>query len=81
MRRKKMANNPAEDNYNPPGIGQNDFDEFRFEDIEDEDLFWMNQQNGDGNPAFRKMNENQGYNTKTGIVEDFQRMQVVFQRT
>ena len=76
-----MANNPAEDNYNPPGIGQNDFDEFRFEDIEDEDLFWLNQRNGDGNPAFRKMNESQGYNTKTSIVQDFQRMQVVFQRT
>ena len=80
MRRKKMANNPAEDQYNPPGIGQNDFDRVRFDDIEEEDLFWLNESKNN-NPAFRKMNDNQGYNTKTGIVQDFNRMQQVFQRT
>ena len=76
-----MANNQAGDMYDPPGIGQNDFDEHRFEDIEDEDLFWLNQQNSDSNAAYRKMNDTQGYNTKTGIVENFQRMQIVFQRS
>ena len=76
-----MANNQAGDMYDPPGIGQNDFDEFRFDDIEDDDLFWLNQQNGPNNPSYRKMNEKQGYNIKTGIVEDFDRMRVVYQRS
>ena len=75
-----MANNPTEDMYNPPGIGQNDFDEFRFDDIEQDDLFWLKSSNGD-NPSYRKMNDTQGYNTKTGIVEDFDRMRVVYQRS
>ena len=76
-----MANNPAGDMYDPPGIGQNDFDQHRFDDIEDDDLFWLNQQNGDNNPSYRKMNETQGYNTKTRIVENFDRMRVVYQRS
>tara|TARA_A100001201_G_scaffold45540_1_gene46405 strand:+ start:345 stop:572 length:228 start_codon:yes stop_codon:yes gene_type:complete len=75
-----MANNPTEDMYNPPGIGQNDFDEFRFDDIEQDDLFWLKSSNGD-NPSYRKMNDTQGYNVTTGIVEDFDRMRVVYQRS
>ena len=42
-----MANNPVDDRYNPPGIGQNDFDEMRFDEIEVDDLFWLNQSTGD----------------------------------
>lgn len=75
-----MANNPSEDMYNPPGIGQNDFDEFRFDDIEQDDLFWLKSTNGD-NPSYRKMNDTQGYNVQTGIVQDFDRMSVVYQRS
>ena len=75
-----MANNPTEDMYNPPGIGQNDFDEFRFDDIEQDDLFWLKSSNGD-NPSYRKMNDTQGYNVTTGIVEHFDRMRVVYQRS
>jgi len=75
-----MANNPSEDMYNPPGIGQNDFDEFRFDDIEQDDLFWLNSTNGN-NPSYRKMNDTQGYNVQTGIVQDFDRMSVVYQRS
>ena len=76
-----MANNPVDDRYNPPGIGQNDFDEIRFDEIEDEDLFWLNQSVGDNNPPYRKMNDKQGYNTRTGIVEDFVFNAQVFMRT
>ena len=75
-----MANNHTEDMYDPPGIGQNDFDEFRFDDIEQDDLFWLKSSNGD-NPSYRKMNDTQGYNVTTGIVEDFDRMRVVYQRS
>ena len=55
-----MANNQAGDMYDPPGIGQNDFDQHRFDDIEDDDLFWLKQQNSDNNAAYRKMNDTQG---------------------
>jgi len=76
-----MANNIVNDRYNPPGIGSNDFDEIKFDEIEDEDLFWLNTSTGMNNPPYRKMNATQGHNTKTGIVSDFGRRQVVFQRT
>ena len=76
-----MANNPVDDRYNPPGIGQNDFDEIRFDEIEDEDLFWLNQSVGDNNPPYRKMNDKQGHNTRDGIVYNFDRMQIVYQRS
>ena len=75
-----MPNNPVDDRYNPPGIGQNDFDEIRFDEIEEEDLFWLNTTNGDDNPPYRKMNDKQGHNTRTGIVQDFVYNQKVFQR-
>ena len=75
------TNDSVEDRYNPPGIGQNDFDEILFEEIEDEDLFWLNTTNGDNNPPFRKINTKQGHNTRTGIVKDFERRQIVFQRS
>ena len=71
------------DRYNPPGIGQNDFDEIRFDDVETEDLFWLNQTTGDSYPPYRKLNE-EGMvaNTRTGIVEGpFKWNKVVFQRT
>ena len=76
-----MANDQANDRYNPPGIGQNDFEQVRFDEIEDEDLFWLNTSVGENNPPHRKINDNQGYNTKTGIVADFDRMQIVYQRS
>ena len=75
------TNDPANDKYNPPGIGDNDFEPMRFDEIESEDLFWLNESVGDTNPAYRKMNDKQGYNTRTGIVEDFVFNAQVFMRT
>ena len=76
-----MANNQANDRYNPPGIGQNDFDRVRFDEVEDDDLFWLTQSTAMDNAPYRKLNERQGYNTKTSIVADFGLRQEVFQRT
>ena len=76
-----MVNDQANDRYNPPGIGDNDFESMRFDEIEDEDLFWLNEQVGNSNPAYRKLNDTQGYNTKTGIVENFVFNASVFMRT
>ena len=74
-------NDQANDRYNAPGIGQNDFEPMRFDEIEDEDLFWLNEGVGDVNPPYRKMNDTQGHNTKTGIVEDFAFNAKVFMRS
>tara|TARA_Y100001938_G_C8040554_1_gene405941 strand:- start:1062 stop:1295 length:234 start_codon:yes stop_codon:yes gene_type:complete len=74
-------NDQANDRYNPPGIGENDFEPMRFDEIEDEDLFWLNQSTGDSNPSYRKINDKQGYNVKTGIVENFVFNAKVFMRT
>ncbi len=74
-----MAKNDAKD-YNPDSILSPDYEPMRFDEIEDDDLFWLG--NADGNnPAFRKINENQGYNTRDGIVSDFVYNQTVYQRT
>ena len=34
-------NNPAEDRYNPPGNLSQDFEKFKFSDLEVNDLFWQ----------------------------------------
>ena len=75
-----MPNNPAEDMYNPPGNLDADYEPVRFDEIEDEDLFWKYNANNDKNPAYSKMNDTQGYNTRTSIVEDFAYNAPVFQR-
>ena len=65
-----MSNNQADDRYNPPGIGQNDFDEMRFDEIEVDDLFWMNTSAGQDNAPYRRLDEKgMVANTRTGIVE------------
>tara|TARA_B100001094_G_scaffold223046_1_gene217134 strand:- start:69 stop:299 length:231 start_codon:yes stop_codon:yes gene_type:complete len=76
-----MVNDSVNDRYNPPGIGQNDFDRVKFDEVDDEDLFWLNENVGSSNPPYRKMNSNQGHNTKDGIVKDFAITDIVFQRT
>tara|TARA_Y100001963_G_scaffold150747_1_gene232395 strand:+ start:76 stop:306 length:231 start_codon:yes stop_codon:yes gene_type:complete len=76
-----MPNDQANDRYNPPGIGDSDFEPMRFDEIEEEDLFWLNESIGDNNPPYRKLNDTQGYNTRTGIVDDFVYNANVFMRT
>jgi len=74
-------NDSVNDRYAPPGIGSNDFEQIRFNEIEDEDLFWLNQGSGNSNPPYRKMNSKQGHNTKDGIVQNFGRNAVVYSRS
>ena len=78
-----MPNNPADDRYNPPGIGLNDFDEVRFDEIEVEDLFWLSQGAGQDNPPYRRLDEKgMVANTRTGIVEGpFKYNLIVYKRS
>ena len=74
------TNDPVNDRYNPSSNLDPDYESVRFDEIEDEDLFWLKDSDGDNNPAYRKMNDKQGYNTRTSIVADFTFNQQVFQR-
>jgi len=73
-----MARNDAKD-YNPDSILTPDYEPFRFDEIDNDDLFWKGNKDGN-NPAYRKLNDVQGYNTQTSIVENFEVRAQVFQR-
>jgi len=75
-----MPNNSVEDRYNPSSNLDPDYEPVRFDEIDEEDLFWLDNKDGHNNPAYRKMNETQGYNTRTSIVDDFVGTREVFQR-
>ena len=63
-------NNSVEDSYNPPPVAT-EFEEHVFEDIEDDDLIWLNNNSLDGmvNVAHRKLNANQAVNIKTQQIK------------
>tara|TARA_Y100000593_G_C4233434_1_gene298217 strand:- start:543 stop:779 length:237 start_codon:yes stop_codon:yes gene_type:complete len=75
-------NNSVNDSYNPPGIGT-DFEEFNFEDIEIDDLIWLDNNTIDGmkNPAHRKINETRVQNLQTGQSININNRQKVYQKT
>ena len=63
-------------------FGQVEFDEMRFEDIDEDDLFWFsNNPNSNLNNAFRKINETSGMNTRSGIItEDINIKTIIYQK-
>ena len=75
-------NNSVGDSYNPPGIGT-DFEPMPFEDVEVDDLLWVNTNSIDGlqNPAHRKINDNSAQNLQTGGSISFSLRQEVYQKT
>ena len=74
------TNNPANDAYNPPGNLSQDFERFKFGELEVDDLFWFQDNNSDSNVPHRKMSENQGMNLRTRINVNIEPNQVVFMR-
>ena len=79
-------NNPVVDSLNYSEgvhVGQVDFDEVCFEDIEDDDLFWFsNSPNSDLNHAFRKTDESTALDTRNEqITESIGNRTVVYQKT
>ena len=73
-------NNQAEDRYNPPGNLSQDFEKFRFSELEDNQLFWQTNQPGDNIP-WRKVNQTQGRNLKAQSDHNFNPNTVVWQKT
>ena len=73
-------NDPAQDTYNPPGNLSQDFEEFRFSDLNIDELFWQSNQPGTNIP-WRKINENQGMNIKAQTTHSFNPNTKVWQKT
>ena len=73
------SNNPANDRYNPPGVGSLDFEEFNFGDLEVEELFWQTNRPAESNP-WRKTSQTQGLNLKTQTTHNFDLKTKVYQK-
>lgn len=75
------TNNQANDRYNPPGTKSVDFEYFRFSDIPVGELFWLSDNpDSNKNHAYRKINENQGQDTKTRIIHNVDRKTHSYQK-
>ena len=80
MRRQQMAeNNPANDRYNPPNNLSVDFEEFYFNELEMDELFWQTNAPEETNP-WRKVSQTEGLNLKTQTTHTFQPRTKIFQK-
>ena len=76
------TNNTAGDFYNPPSNMSQDFEEYYFQDLEVDELFWQTNKpkNGEASVPWRKVSQTQGMNLKTQSTHNFQSKTKVFQR-
>jgi hypothetical protein len=73
-------NNPAEDRYNPPGNLSQDFEKFKFGELENNELFWQTNKPGNNIP-WRKVSATEGKNLKAETLHNFNPNTVVWQKT
>ena len=73
------TNDPTQDAFNPPGNLSQDFEKFKFGDLDVNELFWQTNQPGDNIP-WRKINENQATNLKAETTHNFNLNTVVWQK-
>ena len=74
------TNNTAGDFYNPPSNMSQDFEEYRFEDLEVDELFWQTNKPKEEQIPWRKENQTQGRNLKTQTLHNFDRKAKVYQK-
>ena len=75
-----MPNNkPTGDSFHPPSNMSQDFEEFNFEDLEVDELFWQTNKPEESNP-WRKSSQTQGLNLKTQTTHNFQGRTKVYQK-
>ena len=72
-------NDQANDRYNPASNLSVDFEEYYFEDLPVNELFWQTNRPVESNP-WRKENETQGKNLKSQTLHNFQAKTKVFQK-
>ena len=75
-------NNQAGDMFNPPSNLSQDFEEYRFGELEVDELFWQTNKPKEGNASipWRKVSQTQGLNLKTQKTHNFQSRTKVFQK-
>ena len=75
-------NNPTGDFFNPPSNMSQDFEEYRFEDLEVDELFWQTNKpkEGEGSIPWRKTSVTEARNIKTQKIYSFDLKTKVFQK-
>ncbi len=75
-------NDPMSDNIwtGTPGI-QTDFEDMLFEDIDADDLLWLQAVRGDANQVYRKIDDYTALNIKTNTVVTIPARKTVYQKT
>ena len=73
-------NNPAGDHFNPPSNLSQDFEEYNFEDLEVDELFWQTNKPKEEQIPWRKTRLTEGTNLKTQTIYNFQPRTKVFQK-
>ena len=74
------VNNPTGDFYNPPSNLSQDFEEYYFEDLEVDELFWQTNKPKEESIPWRKVSLTEGTNLKTQTTHNFQGRTKVFQK-
>ena len=76
------VNNPTGDFFNPPSNMSQDFEEYYFQDLEVDELFWQTNKpkEGEASIPWRKVNQTQAINIKTQTTHSFQGKTKVFQK-
>jgi len=74
------VNNPTGDHFNPPSNLSQDFEEYWFEDLEVDELFWQTNKPKEESIPWRKTSLTEGKNLKTQQTYSFQRKTKVFQK-
>ena len=76
------VNNPSGDFFNPPSNMSQDFEEYYFQDLEVDELFWQTNKpkEGEASIPWRKVSQPQGKNLKPQTTHNFQGKTKVFQK-
>ena len=73
-------NNPMGDHFNPPSNMSQDYEEYNFEDLEVDELFWQTNKPKEESIPWRKTSLTEGTNLKTQTTHSFDRKTKVFQK-
>ena len=74
------TNNPSGDYFNPPSNLSQDYEEYNFEDLEVNELFWQTNKPKEEHIPWRKSSLTEGRNLKTQKIYSFDRKTKVFQK-
>ena len=74
------VNNPTGDHFNPPSNLSQDFEDYYFEDLEVDELFWQTNKPKEESIPWRKVSLTEGRNLKTQKIYSFDRKTKVFQK-